>query len=114
MALTPQEEKAVNQQRANSYVTRTRVMITNLLNQMQLTDALLDEYTAGGFEDDEKLPEDGVFAGGTAPQGGPNSFVPNGDMSRDEFRACITSMQAIQAVMGQQAHLTNLLKGRKG
>lgn len=113
MALTPQEEAAVNQTRANSYVSRTRANITQLLNQMQLASALLEEYESGGFVDDAKLPEDGVFAGGNVPQGGPQSFVSNGDMSRDEFRACIASLVAVQALL-EDGHLTNLLKGRKG
>jgi hypothetical protein len=111
MPLTPEEEAVVQQQRANSYVTRTRTLITQLLGNFQLSDALLDEYNSGGFSDVAFLPEE-IFAGGGAaaptPFGGGNT-----DMTRDEFVACIVSLQAVQALLAA-GHLTNLLKGRKG
>jgi hypothetical protein len=111
MALTPEEEAAVQQQRANSYVTRTRTMITQLLNTMQQSDALLDEYNSGGFSDVAFLPEE-IFAGGAAAT--PMMFGGgNTDMTRDEFVNCIVSLQAVQGLLAQ-GHLTNLLKGRKG
>ena len=113
MALTPEEEAAVQQSRANSYVSRTRQMLTQLLTQMQASDALLDEYTSGGFADDSFLPVDGVFAGGAVPTNGPSMFGANTDMTREEFRSCISSLQAVQGLLAQ-GHLTNLLKGRKG
>jgi hypothetical protein len=112
MPLTPEEEAVVQQQRANSYVTRTRTLITQLLGNFQLSDALLDEYNSGGFSDPTFLPEE-IFAGGT-PATSPMMFGGgNTDMTRDEFIACIVSLQAVQSLLAA-GHLTNLLKGRKG